>query len=182
MRRQATTKVRAIGNRDANPDIDNELRTGSLAPSELPPRGLEAGIGSEVRRLRKSLDLTMAELAASSGISAGMLSKIENGAIWPSLATLDSLAKALNVPISRLFAETEERRDCSFVKAGTGVRIERRGTKAGHLYDLLGHSLAGEIRVEAYPITLSEDAGPHTPFRHVGVEFLYILSGEGRYR
>jgi transcriptional regulator with XRE-family HTH domain len=70
------------------------FKTGSLAPSELPPRSLEAGIGAEVRRLRKSLDLTMAELAASSGISAGMLSKIENGAISPSLATLDSLAKA----------------------------------------------------------------------------------------
>ena len=182
MRRRATTKFRAIGMRDATLDIDGGLRTGSLAPSELPPRSLEAGIGTEVRRLRKSLDLTMAELAASSGISAGMLSKIENGAISPSLATLDSLAKALNVPISRLFAETEERRDCSFVKAGTGVRIDRRGTKAGHLYDLLGHSLAGEIGVEPYLITLSEDALPYTNFRHAGVEFLYMLSGKVRYR
>jgi transcriptional regulator with XRE-family HTH domain len=182
MRRPSTTKMRTIVGRDVTSDIDNELRTGSLAPSELPPRSLEAGIGSEVRRLRKSLDLTMAELAASSGISAGMLSKIENGAISPSLATLDSLAKALNVPISRLFAETEERRDCSFVKAGTGVRIDRRGTKAGHLYDLLGHSLAGEIGVEPYLITLSEDALPYTHFRHAGVEFLYMLSGKVRYR
>jgi len=182
MRRPSTTKFRTIDIRDATLDIDRELRTGSLAPSELPPRSLETGIGAEVRRLRKSLDLTMAELAASSGISAGMLSKIENGAISPSLATLDSLAKALNVPISRLFAETEERRDCSFVKAGTGVRIDRRGTKAGHLYDLLGHSPAGEIGVEPYLITLSEDALPYTNFRHAGVEFLYMLSGKVRYR
>src|SRR5437899_3502186 len=182
MRRQPTTKVRAIGSRDANPDVDSELRTGSLAPSEIRPRSLEAGIGTEVRRLRKSLDLTMADLAPSSGTSAGMLSKIENGAISPSLATLDSLAKALNVPISRLFAETEERRDCSFVKAGTGVRIERRGTKAGHMYDLLGHSLAGEIGVEPYLITLSAGAVPYTNFRHAGVEFLYMLSGKVRYR
>jgi len=83
MRRPSTTKLRTIVGRDVTSDIDNELRTGSLAPSELPPRSLEAGIGSEVRRLRKSLDLTMAELAASSGISAGMLSKIENGATAP---------------------------------------------------------------------------------------------------
>src|SRR5256886_14991056 len=156
MRRPSTTKLRTIVGRDVTSDIDNELRTGSLAPSELPPRGLEAGIGSEVRRLRKSLDLTMAELAASSGISAGMLSKIENGAISPSLATLDSLAKALNVPISRLFAETEERRDCSFVKAGTRVRIETRGIKVGHLSDLLWHSLAGENGVVPYLITASQ--------------------------
>ena len=139
-------------------------------------------IGAEIRRLRKSLDLTVSELGAAADISAGMLSKIENGGISPSLATLDALAAALNVPISRLFAETEERRDCSFVKAKTGVRIERRGTKSGHLYDLLGHSLSGEIVVEPFLITLTKDAVPYTSFRHAGVEFLYMLSGKVRYR
>ncbi|MET0193349.1 MAG: XRE family transcriptional regulator [Hyphomicrobiaceae bacterium] len=160
---------------------DDDLTTGSSAPSG-PPRSLEANIGSEVRRLRKSLDLTVAELGAAASISAGMLSKIENGGISASLATLDALAKALNVPISALFAETEERRDCSFVKAGSGVRIERRGTKAGHLYDLLGHSLAGDLGVEPYLITLRKDAAPYTGFRHAGVEFLYMLTGQVRYR
>ncbi len=161
---------------------EGDLRTGSLAPVDVVNRTLEEGIGAEVRRLRKSLDLTVAELGTAAGISAGMLSKIENASISPSLATLDALAKALNVPVSRLFAESEERRDCSFVKAGSGVRIERRGTKAGHRYDLLGHSLAGELGVEPYLITLKEDAVPYTSFRHAGVEFLYMLSGKVRYR
>jgi transcriptional regulator with XRE-family HTH domain len=164
------------------PENADALRTGSLAPAELPPRSLEAEIGAEVRKLRRSFDLTVAELGAAAGISPGMLSKIENGAISPSLATLAALGKALNVPISRLFAETDEQRDCSFVKAGQGVRIERRGTKAGHHYDLLGHSLAGEIGVEPYLITLGQDAVPYTNFRHAGVEFLYMLSGKVRYR
>jgi transcriptional regulator with XRE-family HTH domain len=164
-----------------NNDSEGDLRTGSLAPADV-VRTLEEGIGAEVRRLRRSLDLTVAELGTAAGISAGMLSKIENASISPSLATLDALARALNVPVSRLFAESEERRDCSFVKAGTGVRIERRGTKAGHQYDLLGHSLAGELGVEPYLITLKEDAVPYTNFRHAGVEFLYMLSGKVRYR
>jgi transcriptional regulator with XRE-family HTH domain len=159
-----------------------DLRTGSLAPPELPPRSLEAEIGAQVRKLRKALDLTVAELGTAASISSGMLSKIENGAISPSLATLGALAKALNVPISRLFSETEERRDCSFVKAGQGLRIERRGTKAGHRYDLLGHSLAGEIGVEPFLITLDEDAVAYTNFRHAGVEFIYMLSGKVKYR
>jgi transcriptional regulator with XRE-family HTH domain len=165
-----------------NHDAEGDLRTGSLAPVDVVNRTLEEGIGAEVRRLRKSLDLTVAELGTAAGISAGMLSKIENASISPSLATLDALAKALNVPVSRLFSESEERRDCSFVKAGSGVRIERRGTKAGHQYDLLGHSLAGEIGVEPYLITLKEDAVAYTNFRHAGVEFLYMLSGKVRYR
>src|SRR5712692_5691268 len=160
---------------------ESELRTGSAAP-EAAPSSIEASIGAEVRRLRKSLDLTVAGLAATSGMSTGMLSKIENGGISPSLTSLDALAKALNVPITQLFTDAEERRDCSFVKAGQGARIERRGTKAGHLYDLLGHSLEGEIGVEPYLITLSEGAEPYTQFRHAGVEFLYMLSGKVRYR
>jgi transcriptional regulator with XRE-family HTH domain len=186
MTQQSRRKLRKSGSRGTprktSRDLVDDLRTGSSAPAELPPRSLEAEIGIEVRKLRKSLDLTVAELGRAAGLSSGMLSKIENGAISPSLATLDALAKALNVPISSLFAETEEGRDCSFVKAGQGVRIERRGTKAGHRYDLLGHSLAGEIGVEPYLITLKEDAVPYTNFRHAGVEFLYMLSGKVRYR
>ncbi|HUK09283.1 MAG TPA: XRE family transcriptional regulator [Stellaceae bacterium] len=177
--RSGQLKIRHRSPRGRNGE---DLRTGSLAPEERVPPNLEASIGAGVRQLRKSLDLTIAELAAASGVSTGMLSKIENGMITPSLTTLDQVAKALNVPISQLFAEMEERRDCSFVKAGTGVRIERRGTKAGHLYDLLGHSLAGEIATEPYLITLSEDAAPYTNFRHAGVEFIYMLSGKVRYR
>ena len=141
----------------------NDLRTGSRAPNEV-IRSLESEIGTEVRKLRKELDLTVAELGAGANISTGMLSKIENGSISPSLGTLNSLANALNVPISRLFSEREEQRDCSFVKRGQGVRIERRGTKAGHLYDLLGHSLGGSICVEPYLITLKSDAAPYPRF------------------
>jgi transcriptional regulator with XRE-family HTH domain len=181
-RRAAALLTAKVGRRGRELDTDTDFRTGSAAPSELSARPLEASIGFEVRRLRKSIDLTVAELGAAAGISAGMLSKIENGSISASLGTLDALAKALNVPITRLFAETDERRDCSFVKAGTGVRIERRGTKAGHLYDLLGHSLGGAIGVEPYLITLAEGAAPYTHFRHAGVEFIYMLSGKVRYR
>jgi transcriptional regulator with XRE-family HTH domain len=161
--------------------LEIDLRTGSHAPRAL-TRSLESEIGAEVRKLRKELDLTVAELGKAAGISTGMLSKIENGSISPSLATLDSLSAALNVPISRLFKEREDRRDCSFVKKGQGVRIERRGTKAGHLYDLLGHSLGGTIGVEPYLITLKSNAVAYTDFRHAGVEFIFMLTGKVRYR
>src|SRR5438128_10613153 len=116
---RTTRRVRNTPRRTA---LANDLHTGSSAPSEIAPHSLEAGIGVEVRRLRKSLDLTVAELGLAAGISAGMLSKIENGAISPSLGTLDPLPQALNLPITDLFAESEERRACSFVRSGTGVR------------------------------------------------------------
>lgn len=156
------------------------LATGSGAPV-TGTRTLEQAIGSQVRHYRKAAGLTVSELSTGADISPGMLSKIENGLISPSLATLQTLAGALNVPITLLFASFEQRRDCSYVKAGEGVTIRRRGTKVGHQYSLLGHSLAGEIGVEPYLITLTEDAVPYKAFQHDGVEFIYMLTGEVSY-
>ena len=63
-------------------------------PHAAQPRGmlLEQAIGREVRRQREKLDVTISELAKAAGISAGMLSKIENGATSPSLTSLQALA------------------------------------------------------------------------------------------
>ena len=111
-----------------------------------------------------------------------MLSKIESGQISPSLATLQAVAGALHVPISQLFAAFEEQRDCSFVAGGQGVVIERRGTKVGHQYTLLGHALGGPVVMEPYLITLHQDAVPYTGFQHAGVELIHMLTGEVMYR
>jgi len=162
-------------------DKDGALETGSSAP-RIAERTLEQAIGAQIRLLRKRLDITGAELAAAARVSTGMLSKIENGQISPSLSSLQALAQALNVPLSTLFTASEERRDCSYVRAGQGVTIERRGTKAGHHYQLLGHSLASEVAVEPYLITLSEEAKPYAAFQHRGVEMIYMLTGRVVYR
>ena len=128
------------------------------------------------------MQLTGAEFAAQAEISPGMLSKIETAVISPSLSTLQSLARALNVPMTSFFADFEERRGCSYVKAGQGLRIERRGTKAGHVYELIGHTLSGDVAVEPYLIKLNTDAEPYTLFHHDGVELIYMISGKVTYR
>ena len=162
-------------------DETDEILTGSNAPRSS-KKSLERAIGAQVRALRRSADLSIADLAAAADMSPGMLSKIENGTISASLSSLDALSTALAVPITTLFAAHEERRDCSFVEAGHGVVIERRGTKVGHVYNLLGHSLRGDVVLEPYLITLKEEAVPYTGFQHDGVEFIYMLSGEVTYR
>ena len=157
------------------------LLTGSNAPREA-ERSLERAIGLQIKHLRRQHDLSIADLAAQASISTGMLSKIENGQISASLASLNAIATALSVPISSLFAAFEERRDASFVKAGEGLNIERRGTKVGHVYQLLGHSLRGDIVLEPYLITLKEDAVAYTGFQHEGIELLHMISGQMVYR
>jgi mannose-6-phosphate isomerase-like protein (cupin superfamily) len=115
-------------------------------------------------------------------MSAGMLSKIENGATSPSLASLQALSRALHVPVTALFRSYEEVRDATFVKAGMGLTIERRGTRAGHQYQLLGHTPGGPLIVEPYLITLSQASDVFPIFQHDGLEFIYMLEGEVVYR
>ena len=103
----------------------------------------EAAIGRNVRQLRQQQGLTVAETAARVGISKAMMSKIENAQTSCSLSTLALLAKGFDVPVTSLFRGADVERPAVFVKAGTGARIVRNGTREGHEYQLLG-SLRGE--------------------------------------
>ena len=143
---------------------------------------LEAAIGRQVRALRKKLDMRVTELAKLAGLSSGMISKIENGLASPSLSPLSALSGALNVPVTALFQQFEERHDATFVPAGQGLKIERRGTRNGHEYLLLGHSQDKSVAVEPYMITLTDESEIFPFFQHAGSEFIYILSGGMSYR
>ena len=143
---------------------------------------LEIAIGREVRFFRKRIGLTVAELAKLAGLSTGMLSKVENGAASPSLATLRALSQALNIPVTTFFRKYEEEKDASFVRSGQGLIIERRGSRSGHLYQLLGHSVGKSISVEPYMITLTEKSEIYPNFQHSGMEFIFMLEGIVVYR
>ncbi len=155
-----------------------ELLTGSGAGQS----SLELAIGREVRAFRKKLDMTVVELGRLTGLSAGMLSKIERGIASPSLSTLHALSTALQVPVTALFRQFEQQRDATFVRAGEGLKIEHRGTKVGHQYELLGHTVGKSTAIEPYFITLTEESEAFTMFHHAGMEFIYMLEGRVGYR
>lgn len=176
MRSEAKKPVKSQPNADALPYQEPH------GIGEANGKLLEQSIGREVKRFREKLGLTLSELAKAAGMSAGMLSKIENGATSPSLSSLQQLSLGLQVPVTALFRGYEEIRDASFVKAGQGLTIERRGTRAGHQYQLLGHSPHGPVMVEPYLITLTAESDVFPAFQHAGLEFLYMLEGEVVYR
>ena len=147
-------------------------------------RSLEAAIGKEVRNLRQAKRVTVKELSVQTELSVGMLSKIENGMTSASLTTLQSVSSALGVPVTALFSGYEEEREAAYTKSGEGVEIIREGTRAGHQYRLLGHlaSNSSGLFTEPYLITLSDKSDVFPTFQHDGLEFLYILEGEVKYR
>ena len=151
---------------------------------ELSERNLEMAIGRSVRAFRRQQGMTVADLASVTGLSIGMLSKIENGITSPSLTTLQILSHAFSTPITSFFRGFEERREVQHVKAGEHLEIDRRGTRAGHQYHLLGHvgSNSSGVVVEPYLITLTTESDTFPTFQHEGIELLYMLEGEVKYR
>ena len=128
--------------------------------------------------IRRERDLSVSDLSSASKISARHAFEDRKRSDIAVIIDAAVDCGALNVSLSLLFAASEQRRDCSFVRAKQGVVIERRGTKVGHVYQLLGHVIGGDVVVEPYMITLKEDAEPFTGFQHAGMEFIYMLTGE----
>lgn len=149
----------------------------------LPVRSRPAFVlGGQVRALRMAAGTSAAKLASTSGISSSMLSRIERGLVSPSVETLDRIAGGLGVPLSRFFSDQPSRTDFCHVRAGQGLQVDRIGAVAGYRYELLGHQLSGNLFVEPYLVTLLPEAERYVTFQHPGVKFMYLLSGQVRYR
>ncbi|WP_020723421.1 helix-turn-helix domain-containing protein [Variovorax atrisoli] len=146
-------------------------------------RSLSASrIGAQVRALRIASGRSAGQLALASDISASMLSRIERGLVSPSVETLERLAQGLHVPVSRFFGDQARRTDFCHVRAGQGLVVDRIGAVEGYRYELLGHSLSGNLFVEPYLVTLLPEAGPYVTFQHPGLKVLHFLSGVVTYR
>lgn len=65
-------------------------------------------IAANVTRLREFAGLSQKEVSATTGLTQGQLSLIENGKTEPTITTLDKLAKAFNAPIAEFFKPAGE--------------------------------------------------------------------------
>ena len=167
-------------NKESKSSIATRVETEEL--DQAPIKSLEVEIGRQVFALRKRLNLTAANVAKQAKLSTSMLSKIENGQTSPSLATLSALSDALHVPVTALFRGYETQRDVTMIKANEGLPIERRGSGAGHQYQLLGHTIGKPYNIEPYLITISNKDEVFPVFQHSGTELIYMLEGEVVYR
>lgn len=109
------------------------------ATGQTADHSLERYIGHTIRELRQKHGLTIAEIAEQTGISRGMLSKIENAQTSTSLETLAKLASALGISLSAFRNYDVPKGDAQLVKNGEGMEVVRRGTKRGHIYHLLAY-------------------------------------------
>src|ERR1700738_4250447 len=84
---------------------------GPMALTDASPRaaqrspGSDEALGGRIRAARSRRGLSLAELAASAGVSKSLVSQIERGIAAPSIDTLRRLASVLQVPVFSLFME-----------------------------------------------------------------------------
>jgi transcriptional regulator with XRE-family HTH domain len=158
-------------------------KRGAAPGKQSAPRPLERYLGSTTRELRRKHGLTIAAISDRTGISRGMLSRIETGQTATSLETLSRLAQGLGVSLSALFRNYDlADGGVQLVKKGKGMEVPRRGTRSGHTYQLLAYDQGPTRLFEPFLITIEKASETFPIFEHAGVEFIYMLEGHILYR
>ncbi len=134
-------------------------------------RTLDA-VGARLKRLRAARDLTLADLAVQTGISASTLSRLEAGVRRPSLEQLLPLARVHGVSLD----------DLVDAPATGDPRINLRATvdECGRTSVPLTRRPGG---IQAYKLVLpaaAEDVDRPELRAHEGHDWVYVLSGRLR--
>ncbi|MCA9935547.1 MAG: helix-turn-helix transcriptional regulator [Ardenticatenaceae bacterium] len=139
-------------------------------------------IGERIRTRRKELGLSLRELGEQTEVSASFLSQVENDQVSPSLNSLQSIAKALQVPMFYFLND---------VQGGEIVRADKRRklyfahSKIG--YDLLTPDFSRQmmavlIRMEPHARRIALPlARPTEQWMHVSQGCMEITIGEERH-
>lgn len=146
------------------------------AEQEWPQR-----MGSTIRQLRQSSDLTLVELANRTGLSHSFLSQVERGLARPSMKSLFDIAQALGTTQDRLLgaAQSQDNSAVVLLRAGDGLVLgptDTEGPPRGK------DGVARQLTVEHgsfYPTeftNLGHDFGEFW-FQHEGIEFAYVATG-----
>ena len=149
-----------------------------------PATPITTAVGRAIRELRRQAGLTARDLAARAGISAAMISRIENGQVSPSLTTLEQLAAALKAPVVSLFREAGAAVcDYTLVRKGAGLKSTRLLGAHEHVFDVLGFHRRLDMQFECILVTIERrtEARPPTYTGH-GCVFVYMLEGSAIYR
>jgi transcriptional regulator with XRE-family HTH domain len=134
------------------------------------------GVGRRLRALRQARGMTLAELGADTGFTAGYLSQIETGAAVPAISALADLAASLGADITAFFPAEEAHTKVRVSRAGDArrIRIEHEPMTEYTVLASRGSDAAFSALVARY-----YPGGEPISYRHFGERFVYVRSGEG---
>jgi len=134
-------------------------------------------IGPKIRALRTTRDLSLAQLGDRTGMSAGMLSKVERGQVFPTLPTLLRIAMVFGVGLEYFFADGAARPVIEVVRAKDRLRLPNRPQgDPSYFFESLDFPVS-DRRTGAYLAEFPVAAARSEPHSHEGAEVIYVISG-----
>jgi transcriptional regulator with XRE-family HTH domain len=136
-------------------------------------------LGRKLKQLRLRKKIALTDLGKHTGLSASMLSQLENGKLMPTLATLARIAMVFDVDLDHFFGNRRGRKTFSVVKAGDRIRFPERPDvpTPSYFFECLAYGAQGkgmQAYVAEFPPRESSEAGEHL---HEGAELLFVLEG-----
>src|SRR5947209_2173312 len=107
---------------------DNEGGLGVTENSEATVRRILSSyeIGSKIRQLRLRKKIGLVDLGKHTGLSASMLSQLENGKLVPTLPTLARIAMVFDVGVDHFFGDRRKKRMFHLTRAEDRIRFPER--------------------------------------------------------
>lgn len=138
-------------------------------------------IPNRIRQIRKSLNLTLDELAEKINMTKAYVSKLERSEKAPPIATLYKIARALKVDLNYLITGIVNSgvSNISFVPRREQISVINRRSGYGYVYFALAYKKGNKL-MEPFKIVVPNTAEP-TPFSHPGEEFNYLVKGKARF-
>lgn len=159
---------------------ENDLEKGLKMLSDTLEEGLRSyEIGEKVRALRLKKQMALVELGRHTGLSAGLLSKIERSNIYPPLPTLLRIALVFGVGLDYFFRDDAARQAPAVVRRSERQRFPDtpESETVSYFFESLDFS-ANERKLNAYLADFQPvDADAAAVHVHEGVEFLHVLGG-----
>jgi transcriptional regulator with XRE-family HTH domain len=147
--------------------------------SEMLTTGLDHyRIGPKIRELRLAKKLGLVQLGEHTGLSPGMLSKIERGALFPTLPTLLRIALVFGVGLDHFFTESKDGPAFAVVRKKDRLRLPDRPQQdePSYLFESLDFPVANR-KIEAFFVEFPLRSKPSPPHRHEGTELIYVIKG-----
>lgn len=137
-------------------------------------------LGARLRQLRKARQLTLSGLASLSGVAVSTISKIESGALSPTLDKVLRLAEGLDLTIGQLIGDEESgssQPNSRFApsREGDGIVIDTKN----YVYRYLCGELTNKRMVPIHARIKASSIREFGPLeKHGGEEFLIVMEGE----
>lgn len=136
-------------------------------------------LASRLRAARIRRNYTLNRVSELSGLAKGLISKVENFRVTPSLPTLAKLCDALGVSMSELLAGLDHAPKICVVRAGERVEVERDREISDVKYASLAHGRPNR-GMDPLELRIPPLGGRKTALSHEGEEFLLVLDGPVR--